>query len=185
MTRDTEKSASKATDDAPTVGKGHPTPRRKEREAANRRPLVPNDRKLAKERDRKARALARERMMAGDEKYLPERDRGPQKAFARRYVDARTTVAEILIPAMVLILLVSLVPDTRVVLLATLALYLYIAIMIVDLFILAHQVKRHAREKFGADNLQRGLGWYSAMRATQMRRMRIPKPQNARGDYPS
>ena len=32
-------------------------------------------------------------MMAGDERYLPARDKGPARAFTRDFVDSRFTVA--------------------------------------------------------------------------------------------
>src|SRR3954454_2884040 len=78
--------------EAQKIGKGAPTPSRKAQEAARKRPLVPNDRKEAARIQRSQSATARERarvgMAAGDEKYLPARDRGVQKRFVRDYVDA-------------------------------------------------------------------------------------------------
>jgi NAD(P)-dependent dehydrogenase (short-subunit alcohol dehydrogenase family) len=35
------------------------------------------------------------------------------------------------------------------------------------------------------DKLERGIGWYTATRAFQMRFMRLPKPQVKRGQYPA
>ena len=58
-------------------GKGRPTPTRKEREAANLRPIVgqktPEARKAAKARLVEERAKARTGMMTGDERYLGPR----------------------------------------------------------------------------------------------------------------
>ena len=63
--------------------KGRPTPTRKEREAANKRPIVVADRSEARrvnrERDRIERAKVNAGYAAGDERYLPMRDRGAQK----------------------------------------------------------------------------------------------------------
>ncbi|HBR88729.1 MAG TPA: DUF3043 domain-containing protein, partial [Microbacterium sp.] len=39
--------------------------------------------------------------------------------------------------------------------------------------------------KFGEDRLEKGLGWYGAMRIVQMRFLRLPKPQVTRGQYPA
>ncbi|HSU47182.1 MAG TPA: DUF3043 domain-containing protein, partial [Arthrobacter sp.] len=82
----------------PRAGKGAPTPSRKEQEAARKRPLVPNDRAAAKTADREARreeqARMRRAMDTGEERFLPVRDKGPQKRFARDFVDARFSLGE-------------------------------------------------------------------------------------------
>ena len=74
-----------ATAEAIAAGKGRATPTRKEREAARKRPLVPNDRKQAAKEHREKMNAARERarigMANGEEKYLPQRDRGPHFGF--------------------------------------------------------------------------------------------------------
>jgi alkylation response protein AidB-like acyl-CoA dehydrogenase len=75
-----------------TSGKGHATPSRAEQEAARKRPLVP-DTKEAKARAKADLAAQRDKarvgMAAGDERYLTARDKGPQRRFARDYVDSR------------------------------------------------------------------------------------------------
>ena len=79
------------------AGKGTPTPKRKDQEAARKRPLVPNDRKASKAAERVAiqdqRQKMRQALDTGDEKFLPLRDKGPQKRYTRDYVDARFTTA--------------------------------------------------------------------------------------------
>lgn len=181
--RDKTSETTDVSPESPT-GKGRPTPKRKDQEKANEHPLVPDDRKEAKKRERVEREKARERMLAGDERYLMPRDKGPQRAFVRRYVDARTTISEFLIPVMVLILIASMAQDTYVMVFATLAMYLYILIIIVELIILGVQIRKHVDAKFGSDKREKGLGWYAAMRAIQLRRLRAPKPQNKRGEFP-
>ncbi|MFM6963748.1 MAG: DUF3043 domain-containing protein, partial [Micrococcales bacterium] len=93
------------------AGKNTPTPARKTQEAANRRPLVGDKskegRKISKEHAAEARRKAREGMMRGEEKYLPIRDRGPQKKMARDIVDSRFTAGELVIPIMVAYLVVT------------------------------------------------------------------------------
>ena len=46
-------------------------------------------------------------MVTGDERHLPLRDKGPVRRFIRDYVDARFSIGEILLPALVLILATS------------------------------------------------------------------------------
>ncbi|MDN6679113.1 MAG: DUF3043 domain-containing protein, partial [Yaniella sp.] len=54
--------------------KGRPTPKRRDQEAANRRPLISDDRKVAKQQHKQAVAEERARMRraldTGEEKYL-------------------------------------------------------------------------------------------------------------------
>ena len=51
--------------------------------------------------------------------------------------------------------------------------------------VLGFLVTRKIGEKFGKSKVERGLKWYAAMRALQLRVMRLPKPQVKRGHYPS
>ena len=49
----------------------------------------------------------REGMRTGDERYLPARDKGPVKRFIRNYVDARLSIAEFLLPLLVVIMVLQ------------------------------------------------------------------------------
>ena len=53
---------------------------------------------------------SREAMLRGEERYLPERDKGPERRFLRDMVDRRINVGEFLLPAMIIILGLSLLP---------------------------------------------------------------------------
>ena len=46
------------------------------------------------------------------------------------------------------------------------------------------RAKAGVKERFGADRMEKGLGWYAAMRTIQMRFLRLPKPQVKRGRKP-
>lgn len=173
--------------EAPTgPGKNRPTPSRAEQEAARRRPLVA-DTKEARARAKAELAGQREKarvgMANGDERYLPVRDKGPQRKFARDFVDAGWHAGELLMPLMLLVILVSLVRNQAIVYYSFVALWLYILFVVGDMIITSHRVKKLARAKFG-DRTEKGLGWYAAMRSIQMRFMRLPKPQVKRGGYP-
>lgn len=175
--------------EAPKTGKGAPTPKRAEQEAARKRPLVPGDRKEASRRAKEQAAEQRRKynqgLAAGDERYLPARDKGPQRRFVRDYVDARTSLGELLLPVLLVLVLASLTPIVEVQAYAMIALYVYLLASILDAVILNFTVKRKLKAKFGAGNVERGVGWYAAMRGLQMRMLRLPKPQVKRGHYPS
>ncbi len=175
--------------DSVSAGKGRPTPTRKEREAANLRPLVSNDRRAAAKESRAKNAQNREKarigMAAGEEKYLPMRDRGAQRRWLRDYVDARFSVGEILIPVMFLVIILTFVNNDLTQLIGILGLWLFFIIAIIDGVILGMIVTRKLSERYGAENVQRGTRWYAAMRAMQLRMMRLPKPQVKRGQFPA
>ncbi|MFB4352217.1 DUF3043 domain-containing protein [Microbacterium sp. LS_15] len=180
--------------DKPAAGKGRATPTRAEQEAARRRPLVANTKEAkaaarAELNERRARAQAG--LAAGDEKYLPARDKGPQRRWVRDYVDAGWHPAEFVMGVMVLVILISLLPPNlaiggfAVAGWAYLVMMAYLVLAIGGMVFLAIRVKRKVSAKFGAERMERGLGWYAAMRSLQMRFMRLPKAQVKRGQYPA
>jgi len=179
------------TEAAPVVGKGKPTPARKKQEAANFRPLVggtsPEAKAAAKARANENRQKARAGLLAGEEKYLTARDKGPQRRLARDIVDSRFTVGELMVPILVLSLVLTSIPGPNskdaypVQVAAVVIMWAVLIGMVVDGFILSRQVKSAITNKFGADKVERGLGMYAAMRAVNMRMMRLPRPQVKRG----
>jgi hypothetical protein len=50
--------------------------------------------------------------------------------------------------------------------------------------VLGFVIRKRLAQKFGADRIERGVKLYAAMRALQFRRLRLPKPQVRRGQYP-
>ncbi|MFD1713257.1 DUF3043 domain-containing protein [Amnibacterium flavum] len=171
------------------VGKGRPTPTRSEREAANRRPLVPTDRRLAAKEARAKSAALRERarlgMAAGEDRYLPTRDKGVQRKFVRDWVDARWGIGEFLIPIMGVVLVLSLIPDPYIQTYTIFALWGFFVLAVIDVVILGFILQRKLTAKFGEGRVERGFRWYAAMRALQLRALRLPKPQVKRRQYPS
>lgn len=167
-------------------GKGHATPTRKEREAANKRPLVPNDRKeaarLERARANEARNKARIGLAAGDERYLPLRDRGPQKKFARDFVDARYNVGELMVPLMFIVIIMTFIPVLSVQESSFIVLWTFFFIALIDVLLLNMQIRKRLEQKFGT--IDRGVRWYASMRSLQMRPLRLPKPQVGRRQYP-
>jgi hypothetical protein len=57
-----------------------------------------------------------------------------------------------------------------------------LATMVVEGIVLGIQVSRKARAKFPQEKVNAlGLGWYAFTRASQLRRLRVPKPRVKRG----
>jgi hypothetical protein len=187
-----------------TAPKGKPTPKRSE--ASRRRgPVAPapmtsaEARKRRKElrgpklsrEERKAERLERrsdsaerrERMMAGDDAYLLPRDKGPVRRYARDIVDSRRNVLGLFMPAALGLILVMLaVPSVQVQQLISPAMLVLVVIMVIDGFFLGRKVNRMVDVKFPG-NTDSGwkLGFYAASRASQLRRMRAPRPTVERG----
>jgi hypothetical protein len=172
-----------------SVGKGHAPPTRREREAANLRPLVSSDRKAGSKESRAKMAEARDRarigMANGEEKYLGPRDKGPQRRFVRDYVDARFSVGELMIPFLGVVIVLTFISQPIFVTIGTLALWGFLLVLVIDCVILGFTLNRKLSAKFGAGKVERGFRWYAAMRAVQLRPMRLPKPQVKRGNFPA
>jgi hypothetical protein len=174
-------------------GKNRPTPKRSQAQAANRRPLVGADRKGATAASRLAgrdeRRQAQAGRMAGVEKYLPARDRGPVKAYLRDVVDARRNLGEYLIVFLVVLLLAQYVVQFNFPLSSAYyatygLLYAGVIAVAVDAGMLRRTVRTKVAERFGPQALERGVVSYAVMRSLQLRRARIPKPVVARGQSP-
>ena len=174
--------------DSISTGKGRPTPTRREKELARQRPLVSSDRGEARRNARAAMQVERDKqrigMANGDEKYLPMRDRGPQKKYVRDYVDARFSVGELLIPVMVVVIILTTIQSSEVQVISMLVLYGFFVLAVGDAIFAGFRVSRKLRAKYGEGNVEK-VRWYTAMRAFQLRLMRLPKPQVKRGQFPA
>lgn len=169
--------------------KNRPTPKRRDQEAARRRPLVETDRKAARDRDKLARREAqlkqRQAMVTGDDAHLPARDKGPVRRYIRDYVDARWNLGEFMLPVMLVVLALSFVRIPWVFAAVSIGVYALILIAAVDGFLMWRKLKKRLVAKFGEDKVGRGLAMYAVMRGFQIRRSRMPRPLVDRGDYPS
>ncbi|MGW5283953.1 DUF3043 domain-containing protein [Streptomyces collinus] len=172
----------------PQAPKGRPTPKRSEAQSQRRSVAnTPTTRKDAAKRQREDRrqALDRQRqaLAGGDERYLPARDKGPVRKFARDWVDSRFNVAEFFLPMAVVILVLSIV---RVPAIQAIALWLWlvvIVLIVLDAIVSGFRLKKRLAERFPDQN-RRGAVAYGLMRSLQMRRLRLPKPQVKRGERP-
>lgn len=164
--------------DAPT--KGQPTPSRKQAEAARKQAMKPAvSRKEQQKRQREARKQIRNRqqeaLRSGEEKFLPLRDRGPVKRFARDYVDRRRLVAEYLLPILIVTFIVTMLPPPW----ASIGLAGWLgatALTVIEEFILIRALKKELARRF-PDESKQGITLYVLLRTTQLRRFRLPAPQ--------
>ncbi|NTY63538.1 DUF3043 domain-containing protein [Mycolicibacterium sphagni] len=184
-----------------TAPKGKPTPKRSET-AKRRGPVAPapmtsaearkrrkemrstltkEERQAEKTQRRTAMNERRERMMAGEEAYLLPRDQGPVKRYARDIVDSRRNILGLFMPAALGLIFVMLaVPQVQ--LFISPAMLVLMLLMGIDGILLGRKVNKAVDAKF-PDNTEGSfkLGMYAAGRASQIRRMRAPRPQVDRG----
>lgn len=164
--------------------KNRPTPKRKDQEAARRRPLVETDRKAAKaankQRAREARLAQRAAAERGDDSALPARDRGPEKRYIRDRVDSRLNIGEIALPLMLVAVIVMFVPNPSIQSLGLIIVWAVLLIALFDAIFMWRSTKKRLIQKFGA--APRGGAGYAIMRAMQIRRGRFPRPAVKRGE---
>ncbi len=181
----------------PDGKKGRPTPKRRDAEGRSRGPVAPPPKtqreamkrskdqrsSMSKEERRVAARTNRERMMAGDERYLMPRDRGKVRAYVRDLVDSRRNVAGILLPIAVLSFIILLVPLQIVQAYGPLVLLVAIAAAVIDSIIFGRQISKKVKAKFpngdnsGQSTRGSSLGFYAFNRACLIRRWRAPRPR--------
>jgi Protein of unknown function (DUF3043) len=194
-----ESAAEESSSKSHTPGKGRPTPKRREAEQRRRGPVAPpprttreamkrsrgnkEERKALSAKRRELRVKQRERMMAGDEQYLMPRDRGPVKAYIRDLVDSKRNLLGLFMPLAIVIFLALLFPNPQIQSLTTLFCLLMLVAMIFEGVLMGRRLTRLVREKFPKEPA-RGLsiGWYAFIRASQIRKLRVPKPRVRPGD---
>ncbi|MFD9909623.1 DUF3043 domain-containing protein [Streptomyces sp. NPDC059063] len=172
----------------PQAPKGRPTPKRALAQSQRRSVMnTPTTRKEAAKRQREERRAnlekQRQALASGDERYLPARDKGPVRKYARDFVDSRFCIAEFFLPMAVIILVMSML---RVGALQNIALLLWlvvIVLIVLDSVTTGFRLKKRLSERFPDEN-RKGAVAYALMRTLQMRRLRLPKPQVKRGERP-
>lgn len=186
---------------APVVGKGRPTPKRRDSEH-RRGPVAPPPRtqreamkrskqagkKLTKDERRTLTAERRERMMRGDDAYLLPRDRGEVRAYVRDLVDTRRNLAGLLLPIALLSFLTLLAPIRAVQAYGPLVLMVAILAAVIDTVLFARRIGRKVRARFpkgdksGQSTRGASLGFYAFNRACLIRKWRVPRPRVGRDE---
>ena len=183
-----------------SLGKGRPTPKRRDAESRRRGPVAPapltskearerrkankgskEDRKAASNERRAAAAERRARMLAGEDKYLLPRDKGPVRAYVRDIVDARRNLVGLFMP-LALILIFALFLEPAVQAYVTLGMFVMMLFMVGEGIYLGKMINNMVRARF-PDTPDGGfkIGWYAFVRASQIRKMRAPKPRVSAG----
>ncbi len=146
------------------------------------------DRKVARETDkarrREAQLKQRAAMATGDDAHLPAKDKGPVRRYIRDYIDARWNLGEFMLPVMVVVLALSFIRIPAVFTIVSVGVYGLLLAAAVDGFLMWRRLKVKLIAKFGADKVGRGLAMYAVIRGFQLRRARMPKALNKRGEYP-
>lgn len=160
-------------------GKGHPTPTRREAEAAAKlRAKVGQDKKEASKQLRAKRgeqnAKMRQGMKAGDEKFLPARDQGVVRRFIRDRIDSRLCMAEFLLPLLLIIMALQYSGEASLMRFSNGLWSATILLVGLDTVFLLWKVKRELKQRF-PDESRKGATLYAILRSLQLRFMRMPK----------
>jgi hypothetical protein len=169
-----------------TAAKGRPTPKRSEAEKRRRQPYTaPSDRKAAsqqgRDRDRGSRQRKMEAMRRGEDWALPRKDQGPVKALARDVVDSRRGISEYYLYAIAGLIVLLFLPGLRGTIFVNLIILVVLFVVVGEGWLVSRRVTRLARQRYPSEST-RGLGMYTALRGTQIRKMRVPAPRVNRGD---
>lgn len=172
--------ADRTTSNGIAGGKGRPTPKRRDAEAARRAATRPaRNKREALKRDREAaraeRIRARTALQSGDERHLPARDQGPVRKFARDFVDSRRSAAEYFFWMAILVLVGSFIPTIAPY--VTLFWLVAIIVIVVDSLVLWFRLRSELRRRFTHGESTRGVTAYALLRAMQIRRLRLPPPR--------
>jgi hypothetical protein len=183
-----------------TAPKGRPTPKRGQK----RGPVAPAPMTSAQARqrrkelggpktkeERKAERLTRRadmdsrraKMMAGEEAYLLPRDQGPVKRYVRDIVDSRRNALGLFMPsALAMVFFMMALPQPQLQGYLSIAMLALMVLMGLDGVLIARRVNKKVDSKF-PENIESGwkLGFYAASRASQLRKMRVPRPQAGHG----
>ena len=172
---------------------GVSTPKRKE--IGRRVTATPKDPKEAarqkrerqkelRDKERSARAEARAGMLAGDEKYLPARDKGPERSLVRDLVDSRRNLAGLFLPVAVIVLIGSAgVLSPAMLYLINLFWALLALAVVVDSVLLTRKIRKLLLARFPKTvKNPRSYYYYAIMRSLTIRRLRMPAPKVKRGE---
>lgn len=181
-----------------TPPKGAPTPKRKDVEARNRRPIVADRRKMSrsekkawKQENRRKNDEIYQRqqqaMRSGDETHMPPQHKGKIRRWGRDFVDASAPISAMFMPIAILLMLPLMFLQVRLPQISRYSvplLYALFILMGVHSFVVAKLAKLLAGYHFGFANVPRGYLMQMFGRGFYFRRWRLPSPQVKRGEFP-
>jgi hypothetical protein len=108
---------------------------------------------------------------------MSARERTPEKALMRDYIDSRRNLGEYLLPSVVVILAITVLGTylPNVTLFSTLAMYVFILAVFIDGYLMWRGFKRVLAKRLPGTS-PKGLLMYGMTRSTQIRRFRMPPP---------
>ena len=174
------------------LGKGRPTPKRRDSQGRRGPVSAPRTRKeayarqkqLSKEqkaatRAAKPRTVAEQRaaLKRGDPSALPRRDQGKTRKLARDYVDSHRMLSNFLLLLFPLMIIGIALPTIQIVVLAAFFGFL------VEWYLVGRRIRALSMDRYGeAQGGNMSIGFYAGRRAYLPRRWRLPAPQVERGD---
>ena len=139
--------------------------------------------KLLRQRRSESNAQMRQGMRSGDERYLPQRDKGPVRQFTRNFIDARLSIAEFLLPLLVVIMVLQYSGNSQLTAFSNALWTTTILLVAVDTVWLVTRLKKALRKKFPEEPLK-GVTFYAITRVLQLRWLRMPKAKVKVGGAP-
>jgi hypothetical protein len=128
--------------------------------------------------------VARAGLLAGDDRYLPERDKGEVRLFVRDFIDSRWAAAEMFLPLALAVLVLGLLPVPGIQGLVSMGWMFLTLFILVDTALLIMRMRKELRRRWPQDADRKGTTLYAVMRVVQLRRLRIPAPRVRRGGSP-
>jgi Protein of unknown function (DUF3043) len=168
------------------AAKGRPTPKRSVAEANRRQPIAGSSRSSRasagprttqdKAKARAGRAGKYEAMKRGEAWALNPRDRGPARALARDFVDAKRRISEYYMYVLVVLLAAVFLRNTSAQQIVSPLILVLVVVILADAWLIRRSLTRLMAEQLPGEST-RGLTMYSVMRALQIRRFRVPAPR--------
>jgi hypothetical protein len=185
-----ESAAEEPTPDV-VLGKGRPTPKRRDTTPQRGPVSAPRSRKEAaqwqKQQSSRSRASGRggklsgqayrEALRRGDPDALPKRDQGPVRKLARDWVDSRRMLSNFMLVLFPLLVVGYFIPYLN------MAVFGLLLVIVVEWYLAGRRIRALAASR--NNDVREGpwqLGFYAGSRAYMPRRWRMPSPQVRVGD---